>query len=910
MPTQAEELKTFVIAAQSGNQSDLDALESFLVTETGQTMDELTGGVWSEVRFATEPTTVELTVFGVTFTITIDRVPTGTLATCVPPYAYAGLNGDTVEITTRAPDGAGSTWPDIDVGWTKIYSGIFGQQYTQHETITKRQHAHAKITFGVPQVVTVPGTSPIRASLDNPRMVHFLSSGNVNLLKIPLTVELTPLIMELSSPPEHTLWGTDENEAPIRHLCILPQPNIWFGISKTWRAEGDLSGRPDPGDELPLVNGLRWANGDWQTNTNPSNEILVTIYELHGAWQQIGYSADSPEGALQSLIDQIEEFNNDAVANYGIHYYPQVTFDATTGKFTADYTTDNAAVYTPDPGCNSDGFDKAVIWLAQHWTSTLGESLTMNHPLDEDGDVHFGGFGTYDGAEAMSDYLGINYYGALWGIDNNASWAMKGSSNWQERFIGMTTYGDTQIVDTSLLDGEPPDTVPNTPRPPADGRMIPIPSPVSGGCRSTMDGPASCNWNVPLPEPNFEEPELNPDFPLPGDYPVFPDEFPETPEMPIFDANYPQFPNFCAPPDFGQMTDCQPQPGTNFMPGGRDRFGSQGTDLASYKTGSELYGAYDDTFNQEYPIDPITGEYPEDPDTGEPVVPPQRCWPANSSIMTAITTILLDLGVSPLNIVWEIGPEWDKMFGPYCFPTTTGMFDAAVWLAQKLMCRIIDEGAPSGKVYIGPPTHRPASQTFTFQDTYYPGISVNPPFANLAHGYSQSEAYFAVKVWGAHLSQPAWAIVDTPFAKDPSNYLSVEVGPNYTFAEAQELAFFRAALIRRAAVSVQVTVPYSENYYMRDTMILQVPSAGYQETFTIFGKQSEVSVESKAHILTGVLPATLAELDQFPDLIEEPVELGASFLDWPRMRSATKRKGEGRLKRHMRRRERMGLALS
>lgn len=451
-------------------------------------------------------------------------------------------------------------------------------------------------------------------------------------------------------------------------------------------------------------------------------------------------------------------------------------------------------------------------------------------------------------------------------------------------------------------EGQPPDTTPNPPRPPVDGPMVPVPPPAGGGCRASMDGPSSCNYNVPI-DPDFEEP----DFPLPGDFPVFPEEFPEfpEPEMPTFDVEFPQFPNFCGPPDFGQLGACKPAPGTNHMPGGRDRKGRRGTTVGWIKVGGPTYGKDDQTFNQDFPPDPDTGELPEDPDTGEPVVPPQRCWPADSSIMTAITTILLDLGVSPLQIVWEIGPEYDKSFGPHCFPESTGMMDAARWLAAKLMLRIIDEGEPSFKVFIGPPTHRPQSQVFTYQDQYYPGISTDPPFSGIAHGYSGSEAYFAVKVWGSHLSQPAWAIVDTPFSRqDPTNILEIQVGPNHTFAEAQEVAYFRAALIRRAAVSVQVTVPYNENHFMRDTLILQVPSAAYQETFSIFGKQSEVTVEAKAHILTGVLPATLAELDQFPDLLEDPEPVGVAFLDWPDMRAETKRKGEARMNGQMARRQR------
>jgi hypothetical protein len=68
---------------------------------------------------------------------------------------------------------------------------------------------------------------------------------------------------------------------------------------------------------------------------------------------------------------------------------------------------------------------------------------------------------------------------------------------------------------------------------------------------------------------------------------------------------------------------------------------------------------------------------------------------------------------------------------------------------------------------------------------------------------------------------------------------------------------------------VQVEVPYSQNYFMRDKMILKFPDRGLQWEYIIFGKTSEVSIEKQVHILTGVLPATLEELENFPEVMEE-----------------------------------------
>lgn len=450
------------------------------------------------------------------------------------------------------------------------------------------------------------------------------------------------------------------------------------------------------------------------------------------------------------------------------------------------------------------------------------------------------------------------------------------------------------------VDGEPPDTIPNEPLSPPGPGVVPVPPPVGGGCKASMDGPSSCNFDVPIigpipmPDdeiefPEFEDPEL-PDF--------------TPPDFPIDEIEIPEFSIDCFLPDFGNLSECKPKAGTGGgLPGGRDNKGRRGSGHGGIKLGGPTYKKRRQTFNQWFPHDPDTGEPVEDPDTGEPVIPPQRSWPAGSSVMTAIMVILLDLGISPLKIIFEIGPEWDKTFGPKTFPETTPMFAAAEWLAQLIMCRIIDEGSPTGNIYIGPPTHHPHSQTWTFMD-YFPNPEGNPPFFNIVHGYSGTEAYFAVKVWGAHFSPPKFALVDTIFANDPQNLLEIEVGPDYSPGDAQDLANYRAALIRQAAVSVQITVPYNEGYFMRDEMVVQSTLRGEQETYTIFGKQSDIGLEGNTHILTGVLPATLEMLANFPDVLEDPEPVGLAFLEAPEagrfaIRPETKRKAEGRVQRQL-----------
>jgi hypothetical protein len=333
------------------------------------------------------------------------------------------------------------------------------------------------------------------------------------------------------------------------------------------------------------------------------------------------------------------------------------------------------------------------------------------------------------------------------------------------------------------------------------------------------------------------------------------------------ETEFPMMPPIdCLMPDFGNLSDCPPGPGSGNLPGGRDASGARGDGVMGITTGGPTSDIRDITFNEDFPEDPLTEEPPIDPDTGEPIVPPQRSWPAGSSVMAAITVILLDLGVSPINIVFEVGVEWDKTFGPKTFDESVRMFDAAQWLASLIMCKIIDEG--DGNLYIGPPTHKPGQNMWIF-NSQFPNADGEPPMFGLGYGASMGEAYYAVEVWGAHLSQSVFALVDIPFATDPANILSIEVGPNYTLAEAQDLAAFRAGLIRRDAVMVQVEVPYSQQYFMRDKMILKFPDRGLQWEYIIFGKTSEVSVEKQVHILTGVLPATLEELENFPEVMEE-----------------------------------------
>lgn len=356
-------------------------------------------------------------------------------------------------------------------------------------------------------------------------------------------------------------------------------------------------------------------------------------------------------------------------------------------------------------------------------------------------------------------------------------------------------------------DGEPPDTFANPPLVPA-----------GGGCTSAMEGPAGCNWTIP-PQPQI---------PMPGD---------TINDMPITKIHIPNMPPIgCKMPNFGNMDPCGPGSGNagsnSPLPGGRDRSGKRGNHHG-VKTGGKTTQARKKTFDK------------------------KTCF-TRASCMGTITQLLLEIGVPALDIVFEIGPEWDKTFSR-CFEKGTAKFDAAVWIARRIMCTIIDEGPPTNKVYIGPPHHRPGQTTWTFDENYDLFV--------LGRSYSSEDSYYAVEVFGPRVRRPVLALVDSPFSVDPEQILRIEVGSDYSQKEAEDLAAYRASMLKRSSTSVQVSVPYDERYMLRDKMVVRAPDHGYQETLLIYGKESDISIAGYIHILTGVLPATAAEMDSFPTVV-------------------------------------------
>jgi hypothetical protein len=349
-----------------------------------------------------------------------------------------------------------------------------------------------------------------------------------------------------------------------------------------------------------------------------------------------------------------------------------------------------------------------------------------------------------------------------------------------------------------------------------------------------------------------------PNFPMPGD---------NFPDVPVIRTDLPNIPSLpCVVPDFGNMDPCGNGKngkgrgggaGSGFngpLPGGRDRMGNRGSagTVAGVKTAGPTYGA-----PRKYVFAETTCPGQETPGIG---------------CMAVITQLLMDAGISPVDIIFQIGPEWDKPFPPdKCFAQGSRFWDAAVWTARFIMCIIIDEGPPTNDVYIGPPWHRPGQTTWTFDEHY--------DLFNLTRGMSAEEAYGWVEVFGPNVTSPIIIRIDDPFSTEDSPTLMMETGANYTQADAEDLGAFRAAEIRRESVAIQATVPYSNEYFMRDNMVIQAPDRGFQETYVITGKESDRSVTGHFHILSGMLPATLAELDAFPEVTDEFNAIEGGFVE-------------------------------
>lgn len=848
----AEELRALLAAYEAdSSEANLDAVLDFIETETGQTIEELTQETWDLVETDGVSRSVIVDVLGVPVAFTIDAEETTVGAYCplnhTMEFTLPQLSFDLPTLDYQDPSASPT-------------SGIFA---------IVSQMPDAAVEIQQPEYVQIPvieeplppdpddyATNPLYTAIDARDQVSSSLIGTASGLPGDPQSYFTAAKIKGS-------WT-----ANIYHvLTNFPVPNFqWYGVLPPLFAVASSQRLPEA-SEL----GFPWRDTAWPPMVGawddyPNSTILAIqdgfpttdypTYPVSGIGgnnsESAGYqcwfhaqttgvgtsyvfagnatTATSDATAWANFIDMIDDYN----ANKTI-YDPVVSVDEDAMTLTAIYETDENAMYVPVAGCNisvaSDPVDTLYNFLTAAWGGYRWEGRSngpwANWASNDSGTNFF-----IMGNGPLHRYMAREVHDFAWHQDDTSV----GIMHTEMDRIAPTTVARTGLVaSVSAADGEPPETTPSPP---------PV-NPVGGGCRSSIDGPSSCNFTVP---------PVDDEFPLPGD---------TVGDMPVYDTNLPDFPSLnCVVPDFGNMDTCGGGsggigggggPGMNgTLPGGRDRTGRTGNRHGGIKTGGPTYGP------------PRTRTFDE-----------KKCYPEGFSIMGMITDLLLLAGVQAIDIVFQIGPEWDKTLNrDKCFRKGGRIFDAATWGARMLMCDIIDEGPPTHNVYIGPPWHRPGQVTWHFMD-HFPNTEGYLPLFNIAPAYSSEDLVDFVEVFGAHLSSPVVSFIDSPFAPGDGSSKLIEVGPDYSVADAEDWAAYHAARIRRKAVSVQVTVPHDgdleddENYFMRDGMVTHLPTRGFEETWVIFGKESQLARDGYFHILTGVLPATVEELERFPTVIEE-----------------------------------------
>lgn len=673
-----------------------------------------------------------------------------------------------------------------------------------------------------------------------------------------------------SELPQNGGVGFAEGMGPNGRTNGWNLPQMAIGDPDIFRAGGTFGLPPEsPG----VYNWTRVGATDQAENVKLLYFLGTSTYaQIEGDPPTV---AENAQDAWNRFVAEIEEYQA-----FAGPYDPVVELDQENMEVHVSFETDLNALHLPLVGCSSFIFaeDDAEQTLSrtygtsEFWTMSWGgywhdsswatdttvaaydDTIPYNSG-DPDTSIP-GAAGNYtapgDPHEGSWYRTGPQWQNALaariardWAEDN-AGWARTNTYRKPlPRVVG--TYNPIiEAAEESFPteDGNPPPTVTNPPI-----------TPLGGGCRSYLEGPSSCNWNVPVPaSPQPEMPDLEtPHFPMPND--LFPD-------APVIDTNLPLLPSLpCTVPDFGNFDPCgkgTKRPDGSFaggrgggggpgymgsVPGGRDWQGNRGSagTVAGVKTGGQTYVARSYLFTEE---------------TCPGIVTP------GIGSMAVIVQLLMDCGIAPIDIIFQIGPEWDKPFpADKCFTRGSRIFDAAMWTARYLMCTIVDEGPPTNDVYIGPPWHRPLQTTWTFDEHY--------DLFGLSRGMSSEESYGWVEVFGPNITTPVITRINDPFSTIDSPTLRLEAGANYSQVDAEGLAAYKASFVLREAVSVQAIVPYSSEYFLRDLMLLQAPDRGFQETYVITGKESDVSPAGWFHILTGMLPATLAELDAFPTVTDE-----------------------------------------
>ena len=785
----------------SGDPSDLADLISYVETERGQDIESLLEPQWSATLGDGATRQKSISVNGCNATFTIEG-------------AAASGGGCTLGIKTMTLDEHDWTLHPVEIGTNPApYTNVGSPPSGQAGFATTDVLPTVSIHIDDPVMVYVPSGSPLvgRWNLRNAQQIggtFYYSAIRVKTRyetnfekKTYYTWDYTQPTNEVpDAEPTQTyidahymsskIWNSDKPNYGFRSLLRYPE-----GVYN-WDGDplGGSKAYTDP-LELGTASGGTVFSEDYNKlpGDGPSQE---TRFQRTPRSYNEAFSRDTlisvagqPEDMDDLVQAEVDAWNNAATVRDAV-----LSYDSATNTLTVSHETDDNAIYLQGPQC-AEGADRArgnLTVIGCGFVSAMGQ---------------------YNLQDSRTEAYKLKYVGAavqrlVQEVDDNE--CFYGDTGWYDRLADSTYEAEITAASASgSTDGRPPDTEPNPP-------IVPV----GGGCRSSIDGPSSCNWNLPDTG----------EIPLPGD---------NFPDMPVVDVKFPKFPPIgCQFPDFGNMDPCGPgsgPPGMNGpLPGGRDRRGKRGGN-GGVKTGGKSYG------------NPRKVTFGERTCPGKDL-PGVTCF-------TVITMLLMDCGISPIDIIFQVGAEWDKPFPTNkCFRKGSRIWDAAEWTARFLMLKIIDEGKPTDNIYIGPPWHRPGQETWHFYEHW-------DLFA-LDRGFASDELYGYVEVFGPNGS--AISFVDSPFVTSESPGLLVEVGANHSQADMNRLAAYKASLIRREATSVQITVPHSSEYMLRDKAMTHAPDRGIEETWAIVGKESDISIAGRFHILTCMLPATLRELDEFP----------------------------------------------
>ena len=291
------------------------------------------------------------------------------------------------------------------------------------------------------------------------------------------------------------------------------------GLKLLTRQDPDLGGvgetTEDPIDPGTIVvdGGVSEINSaDYviSTDSTPPNSGL-TSNEFVLPWRNGGATELFPEEAdsLEEMADLIDDYNAAAT-----EHEPLLEYD-----FSDELHPTVTLLF--------DTHDRAIYFPAACFTPAGWNTLTINYAgwlVDNAG-------GITEHISTDSPYLNGVQVRAVRG-DANAGY--------MHASYGRLLQSQAEDFDPELSavavddtpDGRPPNTEPNPP-------IVPV----GGGCRSSLDGPSSCNWNIPD----------DGDIPLPGD---------NFPDYPVVDVKFPKFPPIgCHFPDFGNMDPCGPNSG-------------------------------------------------------------------------------------------------------------------------------------------------------------------------------------------------------------------------------------------------------------------------------------------------------------------------------------------------------------